>query len=51
MNSKIHEALRFPYSIYLDDDSVVYVKDEKDEKTLGQHFPEFFKEEIKNGSN
>ena len=50
MNSKIHEALRFPYSIYLDDDSVVYVKDEKDEsnftKALKKSFSEWY--DVKN---
>ena len=43
--SKIHDELRFPYSIYLEGDSVVYVKDEKDERTLAKHFPEFFSDE------
>lgn len=45
MNSKIHEELRFPYRINLEDDSVVYVKDEKDERTLAKHFPEFFSDD------
>ena len=49
--SKIHESLRFPYSINLQDNSVIIIKDERDEKSLAQTFPEFFKEEVKNGSN